>query len=207
MVSDPYAYPGTNVLRNRLNLRDASELERQEAILTAARLMELAESPLPGSYDLAHLRAMHGHIFDDIYPWAGEIRTVAIAKQDEMFALPQHIEPYLSGVLDQLPSENNLAGLDRDPFLDRLSHYLSEINATHPFREGNGRTQRAFIGQLAEQAGHPISWERVDRERNIEASRAAHRGDSGPLRDLLADAVDQRARDDRDREDRDDRSR
>ena len=184
MPDDPYVYPGTNVLRNRYDLRDPAELERVEAAVTYGRLAELAEQPLPGAYDLAHLQAFHARIFSDIYQWAGEIRTVAIAKGD-LFALPQHIEPYLSDVLRQLPAEGHLRGLGREQTLDRLTHYLAEINAAHPFREGNGRTQRAFIAQLADDAGYRVNWRHLDPARNIQASQAAHRGDNRPLRALL----------------------
>ena len=102
-----------------------------------------------------------------------------------MFALPQHIEPYLSDVLAQLPREHHLQRLDR-ALLARLTHYLAEINAAHPFREGNGRAQRAFVGQLPLQTGHRIDWQHLDPTRNTEASRAAHRGDNAPLHALLS---------------------
>lgn len=189
MPEDPYVYPGTNTLRNRYGLRDAAELSRLEADLSTRRLAELAEHPLPGEYDLPHLQAFHERIFGDVYPWAGELRTVAIAKGD-LFALPQHIEPYLTNVLSRLPAEQHLQGLATAPLVDRLAYYLAEINSTHPFREGNGRTQRAFIGQLALQAGHRIAWQRLDPGQNIDASRAAHRGDNAPMRALLAELVD-----------------
>jgi cell filamentation protein len=96
VAGDPYVYPGTSILRNRWGVRDAAELARREATITAARLAELAERPIPGDFDLAHLQALHRHIFGDVYDWAGEIRSVAIAK-DDLFALPQHMEPYLGG--------------------------------------------------------------------------------------------------------------
>jgi cell filamentation protein len=155
MAEDPYVYPGTNVLRNRFGLRDARELERRERDASYARLLQLAAEPLPGRYDLAHLQAFHRHIFGDVWPWAGELRSVAIAKENTMFALPEHIAPYLSNVLAGLPREDFLRGLPRRQLAARLAHYMAEINAVHPFREGNGRTQRAFVGQLAAQAGRP----------------------------------------------------
>ncbi len=188
MAVDPYVYPGTDTLRNRYGLRDAGELVRREALITTARTIEVGARPLAGRYDLAHLRAFHRHIFGDVYAWAGELRTVAIAKGD-LFALPEHIEPYLGGVLARLPAESYLQGLDREPMLDRLAHYLAEINSVHPFREGNGRAQRAFIRQLAGEAGYGLDWQGLDAQRNIEVSRAAHRGDERPLRALLAELL------------------
>jgi cell filamentation protein len=185
---DPYVYPGTSVLRNRFGEPDAGELARREAAATTVRIAELTERPIPGDYDLSHLQAFQRHIFGDVYEWAGGIRTVAIAKGD-LFALPEHIEPYLADVLCQLPAERHLRGLGRDAFLDRLTHYLAEINSVHPFREGNGRTQRAFLEQLASDAAYHIDWTRLDAARNIEACEAAHRGHEQPMREMLAELV------------------
>jgi cell filamentation protein len=190
MASDPYVYPGTDVLRNRLGLRDAAELAERDAAISAIRLAQLERRFIPGVYDLTHLQATHHHIFGDIYPWAGELRTVTISKEGDMFALPDHIGPYLTGVLADLAHEDHLCDLDRKSFVARLTHYYAEINAVHPFREGNGRTQRAFLGQIAKAAGHPVAWIRLDPERNVHAARGSHRGNNAPLRELLNDLVD-----------------
>jgi cell filamentation protein len=115
---DPYVYPGTETLRNRLGIRDPAVLARREHDAVTARLLELRARPLPGSYDVPHLQAFHRRIFGDVYPWAGEIRTVPIAKSD-LFALPEHIEPYLSGVLAALPTEGYLRALKRHQMIER----------------------------------------------------------------------------------------
>lgn len=185
MTSDPYVYPGTSCLRNRAGIRDTHELARFEAEQASILIAQIERDPTPGRYDLDHLRAFHRRIFGDVYDWAGELRTVPVAKDNSLFALPEHIESYLTDVLGQLAREKFLRGLDRDAFVERLTHYLAEVNAAHPFREGNGRTQRAFLGQLARDAGYRIAWERLDAERNVEASRASHRGEDGPLLNLL----------------------
>jgi cell filamentation protein len=195
MPHDPYVYPGTDVLRNRWDLRDPDALAAREAEVTAYAIAQLARNPVRGDYDLAHLRATHARIFADAYHWAGEVRTVEISKGGDLFAHPRHVERYLDEVFARLADENRLHGLDRESFTDRLADYYADVNAAHPFREGNGRTQRAFLGQLAEQAGHDIAWSRVDQARNIEASRAALHGDNAPLRDLLRGALDVRQRD------------
>lgn len=105
MAEDPYVYPGTQVLRNHFAIHDPVELARREHDASTARQLELQANPLPGRYDLEHLQAFHRHILGDLYPWAGKIRTVAIAKGD-LFALPQLIKPYLTAVLAQLLAEN-----------------------------------------------------------------------------------------------------
>jgi cell filamentation protein len=187
MAADPYAWPGTDCLRNRAGLHDPAALAVLEARVVAIRDTELRVTPLPGVYDLAHLRRFHHALFSDIYDWAGELRTVNIDK-GVLFCTWDNVEPYASEVLQGLRDEHLLIGLNRDPFLDRLTHYLAEVNAVHPFREGNGRTQRAFFRQLAAAAGWHIDWAGLDRETNIEASRRSLRGHNDHLRAAL-DAI------------------
>jgi cell filamentation protein len=160
-----------------------------EAGLTFAALADLGTRVLPGSYDLAHLRAFHREIFGDVYPWAGEIRVVGIARTDP-FCHPHHIETYAAETCNGLAKEKYLRGLSRHEFLHRLTHYLAEVNAIHPFREGNGRTQRAFFRQLGREAGWSIDWSNLDPTENVEAAQASLRGDNGPLLRLLNSLVD-----------------
>jgi cell filamentation protein len=184
MTADPYVDPASGVLRNRLGITDPHRLREAEAALTFAALADLGTRILPGGYDLAHLSLFHREIFGDLYPWAGEVRIVGIAKTDP-FCLPQHIEAYSAEVFGALGKERFLRGLSRDDFVARLTHYFAEVNAIHPFREGNGRTQRAFFRQLSREAGWPIDWSDLDPDRNTEASIASLRGDNTLLRDLL----------------------
>jgi cell filamentation protein len=188
---DPYTDPVTGVLRNKLGLSTATELEAAEREITHAALILLRESPVRPSYDLPHLRAIHQRIFGDVFEWAGQVRTVAIAKGSP-FCLPQFIEPSAAGIFRALHREKLLQGLDRAAFISRLTHYLGEVNAIHPFREGNGRTQRAFFEQLARDAGFTLSWQRLDAARNIEASAAIMRGDAEPMRKMLEELVEGR---------------
>ena len=184
MPEDPYSDPVTGVLYNKLGLRSAAALEAAEREITHAALILLDESPASASYDLAHLREIHQRIFGDIYQWAGQVRTVAIAKS-AMFCLPQYIESSAAVIFRELRDEDCLRGLDRGIFVGRLAYYLGEVNALHPFREGNGRAQRAFLGQLARDAGFPLAWQHLDPVRNVEASAAIMRGDPEPMRKML----------------------
>lgn len=181
---DPYIDLASGVLRNRLGITDPERLREAEAGLTMAALADLGTRTVPGGYDLAHLRSFHREIFGDLYPWAGEIRVVGIGRS-EPFCLPQHIETYSAEVFGALAKERHLRGLPRDGFVDRLTHYFAEVNAIHPFREGNGRTQRAFFRQLSREAGWPVNWSGLDPDTNTEASKASLRGDNAPLRRVL----------------------
>jgi len=97
--SDTYVYPGTEVLRNKADLRDQAALDKFEADVTAMRMAELLNQPIQGKFDLPHLRAMHRHLFQDVYDWAGEIRTVDISRGASRFANFNQIETYLTGQL------------------------------------------------------------------------------------------------------------
>ena len=188
MPDDPYADPATGVLRNKLGLRSSAELEAAEREITHAALIFLRESPVPASYDLPHLCVVHHRIFGDIYDWAGQLRTVAIAK-GSWFCLPQYIESSAAEIFRSLHGEGILRGLPRDAFTDRLTHYLGEVNAVHPFREGNGRAQRAFFEQLASDAGFILDWQHLDVDRNVAASAAIMGGDSAPMRKMLDELI------------------
>lgn len=187
---DPYLDPRTGLLRNRLNIVNTDELAAAEAELTGSRLVDLELQPLPGLYDLAHLQSFHRYIFGDIYDWAGEVRTVAIAKGG-LFCLPQHMKSYAAEIFDKLSAAGHLRGRPRERFVTGLTELLADVNALHPFREGNGRTQRAFVSQLASDAGYHIDWVRIDPEENIAASAASLHGKLGPLHVMLDGLVDQ----------------
>lgn len=182
---DPYLDLDSGLLRNRLGITDPAELSRAEAALVTAALHELALTRLPGDYDLAHLQAFHRVVFGDLYPWAGEVRTVALGKAGQLFCPPEAIERRAGAVFLALAARDHLRGLDRERFLDALTELLAAMTFLHPFREGNGRTQRAFVAQLARDAGHLVSWATMDAAENAAASRAAHEGDVKPLRAML----------------------
>lgn len=184
MSDDPYVYPGTDVLRNMRGIRNCDGLEEFETRLTFLRGLQLASRQLAGEYDLSHLQAFHRYLFAGLYEWAGELRTVVLAKTD-LFCLPEHIESYGAEIFGELAEEDRLRGLDREPFIGRLAHYLGDVNALHPFRDGNGRAQRAFFAQLAANAGYQLDWQLVESQDNIDASVAAMQGNEAPMRDLL----------------------
>jgi cell filamentation protein len=178
MPEDPYADPATGVLRNKLGLSATGELENAEREMTHAALIFLKESPVQPSYDLRHLCAIHRRVFGDIYDWAGQLRTVAIAK-GTWFCLPQYIESAAAEVFRALHGESLLRGLPREVFTERLAHSFGEVNAIHPFRQGNGRAQRAFFEQLSSDAGFILDWQHLDADRNIASSAAIEIGAGG----------------------------
>lgn len=126
-----------------------------------------------------------GNLFQDVYAWAGKPRTVRLSKQQSVFCYPEHIDHEMRRIFAALAAERHLRGLERGRFIDRVAYYLSEINAVHPFREGNGRTQLLFMTLLAERAGHPIRAEQLDPDPFLGAMIASFDGDLGPLKAVM----------------------
>src|ERR1039457_3877110 len=151
---DHYIDLESGVLRNRLGITHEALLDAAEADFAAERSRELSQTPLKGKFDLAHLQAIHRHLFGDVYEWAGELRNIDIGKGGSMFAHHGHLVSAAAPIFKQPAEERNLAGLDPERFSERAAHYPGELNALHPFREGNGRAQREFIGHVAQANGY-----------------------------------------------------
>lgn len=186
---DPYLDKETGVLRNLLGIKDQAGLDKAESSLSFLRTSELREQPVVGLFDLAHLQAIHLRLFGDVYDWAGELRQVEIQKDNTVFARQMVIESAARQLFGQLSRERNLRGLSASKFSERAGHYLGEINVLHPFREGNGRAQREFIGQLAQAAGYPVHWSGISQTEMIAASVQAYNGDSSGLARLIQAAL------------------
>jgi cell filamentation protein len=187
---DPYVYPGTSVLRNLRGIRDPDLLDEFEADATSRRILQLERKPVSGGFDARHFQAIHRYIFQDVYPWAGEFRTVNIGKSGDPFAFSEHIVSSLDKLFGALQRERYVSGADLESFANRGAHYLGEINAVHPFRDGNGRTQRELIRALAIRNGYELNWTRVSQQRMIEASRQSLRVDNAGLEEVLKSALD-----------------
>lgn len=175
------------VLRNTRGLTDHAALEDAIASQSFLRVLELEKHPIIGHLDIAHLRKIHHFVFQDIFPWAGHFREVRTSRSDSFgFPPPQFILPSLEKLFADLKAEKHLKGLDADTFATRSAFYLGELNAIHPFREGNGRTQREFIRTVALTAGHKLSWHNLDQQENNEASRLSYsKGDTSALARII----------------------
>lgn len=162
-----YCYPNSSVLINKLNIRNAASLVVAEREITSLKLAASKADPIKGRLDFVHLQNIHRYIFGDIYSWAGELRQVDISKGNQ-FCLCQHLQTYGEKVFSDLEAEHFLIYSSDVPH--RLAYYLSEINVLHPFREGNGRTQRLFIEYLANVAGYSVDFSEVTPREMIVAS-------------------------------------
>jgi cell filamentation protein len=179
---DPYAYKGTHVLKNRLGLRDAAVLESFELEMSSLR----AKEPLPdGRYDPAHYRRIHHYLFQDVYRWAGKYRTVRTSKGGNPFCFPEYIPDQMDSLFETLRTEC-LTSENATAFVAAAAAFLAELNAIHPFREGNGRAQLSFMHLVGLGAGFPFDFSNVQPDEFLAAMVASYHGDVMPLVDELA---------------------
>jgi cell filamentation protein len=177
-IADPYCYPDTTVLRNIPDIRDANALAEFEAVITAQR----ADEPLPvGRLSIRHYRAIHHHLFQDVYAWAGKFRTVRLGKDGSAFCYPENIAREMQRLFADLGRRRHLKELSLEAFAAAAAHFLATLNAIHPFREGNGRTQISFLTVLADRGGHPVNFDRLAPERFLNAMIESFHGDEQAL--------------------------
>ncbi|MCB1467511.1 MAG: Fic family protein [Rhizobiaceae bacterium] len=173
---DPYSYKGTATLKNKLGLRDPALLEAFELEMPTLRALE----PLPlGKFDPPHYRRVHRHLFQDVYSWAGRYRTVRTAKGGNPFCFPENIDGEMNRVFAEIPEA--MSAENADVFISKTAHFLGELNAIHPFREGNGRSQLSFTAMLGEHAGYSFDFARVRRETFLPAMIASYACNLAPL--------------------------
>lgn len=184
---DPYLYPGLNVMRNRLGIRQAERLAQAAYELTALRAATLSLGP--SARGLPHLCAIHRHLYQDVFDWAGEIREIDIYQGDTRFCHFAYIEKEGNALMQDLEDEAYLVGLNPEEFVARLSHYYCEINVLHPFRIGNGIAQRIFFEQLAIHAGYQLNWRDIDPEAWAQANQSGAMGDLSALQTIFGKVV------------------
>ena len=187
VIQDHYCYPDSAVLINKLGITDQSALDIAELEFTQYRVEQY--EPDFEDFSWASLLHIHFFLFQDIYSWAGEIRTVDISKGTTRFANVQFIGKEAIKLFLQLERENLLTQLPDREFTERLAHFYSELNVIHPFRDGNGRVQRLFFEGLAINAGYEIHWQTITTREWLEANIAAYHCQLNPLIDLFERAI------------------
>ena len=165
-----YCYPDSNVLKNKLNIRDNKLLKTAEEEITLIKQMELLKNPIKGNFSKAHFMNIHKFIFEDIYSFAGKIRREQISKADTMFYPPNVIDRELDKVFAKIKDKNMLKETDKEKIFDNLAYVMAELNIIHPFREGNGRTIREFIRMMAKRLNYDLNWGNMDKDELLKAS-------------------------------------
>lgn len=189
-MPDRYTYKGTEILRNKFGITDPLAAHELETRVAYQQLVEFSEHPIPGDFDLDHLRAIHRAVYSDLWDWAGEIRTVDTGTTNTGLAhcRPEFILDQARTVFGAIKADGFLHGMDHDTVSDRLAYHWAETTALHPFRDGNTRSQRLFFHQLTTEAGWSINWTGINNEMDqfIQARLIAHAGNHDPLATILA---------------------
>ena len=178
MDQDPYCYPGSSVLRNRLDLHDEARLHQAERELSEIAVGNLPLFPPP--YDLDRLQHIHRILFGDLYDWAGELRSVNIQKGDTLFCTPERIPSEAAKIIRRMQEANWYVGATQAELVTQIAEAYGDLNVIHPFREGNGRAQRILFEQIIVNAGFSVNWWLVKHAAwvpaNIDAVACDYRG-------------------------------
>jgi cell filamentation protein len=188
--SEDYCYPQTDVLKNKLGIKDDNALTIAEREITSLKLLKLYNMPAMGEFNFETLCKIHKIIFEDIYEWAGLIRQGDfLSKGNSIFCRGQYIVENAKIIFKNILRENNLCGLKKSKFIERMAYYMGEINALHPFREGNGRTAREFFRQLSLNAKYTLDFTKTEKEELLTADIEAFNGKYDTLINILEKVI------------------
>jgi cell filamentation protein len=193
MAGDPYLYPRSSVLKNKQDIRDAEQLRQWEYEATAAN------TPLAVDYAInrsqlgeAAWRGIHRILFRDVYTWAGNFRTVPLAKAGTAFAPVRTVHGRYADrtILPAFRQAAKRAGNDDSRFAAALAEAWGELNFLHPFREGNGRSTQIFVLALAHHRGRRLDLAKIGRSAEIAAAKQANNGNYVPYQELIERSLD-----------------
>ena len=189
---DPIAancYPDTTVLINKFGICDESELLQVEIAITQVAAASWEYSPKVDTFDFEHYKEIHRHLFQDLYEWAGQVRDVNISKQRTKFCPYQDIESSADRVFKRLHRLDCFRGLGEKEFVSEFIDLYVITNHLHPFREGNGRTQRLFLSQLARNAEYKLDFSDIDIDDLMVATIHSAQGVTDGLKRIFTKAI------------------
>ncbi len=182
-------YDGTTCLINKFDIRNEEQLSKIEADITFAKATILENTPISDKFDLDHYKAIHKFLFEDLYDWAGEFRTVNISKKGTSFCQAEQLEETAKNCFKRLQDNNLFADLNREDFIDAIVDFYCVTNMLHPFREGNGRTQRIFISQLIHHDGYDFDFSEIDSDDLMIATINSANGVTDFLREMFDENI------------------
>lgn len=182
-------YKGTTCLINKFGIRDKKQLDVVEAQITIAKISILQQNPINGNFDFEHYKAIHRFIFEDLYEWAGVPRIVDISKKGTFFVAAKNIDEIATACFERLKKQNYFKNLDINDFVEEMTDFYCVTNDLHPFREGNGRTQRVFLSQLALNAGYEMNFANTDTDELMLATIQAANGVNTYLKNVLREII------------------
>lgn len=183
-------YEGTTCLINKLGITDENKLKEFEGAVTFAKASELELNPISNTFDVEHYKAIHKYLFEDIYDWAGEYRTVNISKKGTKFASADQISDLMNACFMRLKDNNYFQNKSFDEFVDNIVDFYCVTNMIHPFREGNGRTQRLFISQLIRFNNYDIDFSSIDKDELMIATIHAANGITDYLKNIFYNHIE-----------------
>ncbi len=172
-VQSTYCYPDSDVLKNKLNIRDKTELKQAEEEFVAVKQLVLLQTPIKGHFTMTHLLRIHRFLFEDVYPFAGHLRREQISKGDTLFFPPDLIHRELRRVFHEVHEKRMLEESEEQSQIQNLSHVMAELNIIHPFRDGNGRSIRELIRCMGLAYGLWINWGNADHDSLLQAAVAS----------------------------------
>ena len=178
-------YEGTTCLINKLGITDENKLKEFEGAVTFAKASELELNPISDTFDVEHYKLIHKYLFEDIFDWAGEYRTVNISKKGTKFASADQISDLMNACFMRLKDNDYFQNKSFDEFIDNIVDFYCVTNMIHPFREGNGRTQRLFISQLIRFNNYDIDFSSIDKDELMIATIHAANGIVDYLKDIF----------------------
>ena len=182
-------YPGTSILINKLNIRDEDKLTEAETLFTFINSSRLELEPLEGNFDFENYKAIHKFLFDELYDWAGKVRIINISKKGTRFCPFNEIEGRAKLIFERLKKHNLFRGLKKPDFVREIVDFYCVTNELHPFREGNGRTQRSFLTQLIRNAGYDINFSDIDVELLMIATIQSSNGVNDLLQKIFEEVI------------------
>ena len=168
-------YEGTTCLVNKIGIRDEKKLAEIEAQITFAKAVMLEETPIDDDFGFEHFKKIHAFLLCDLYEWAGQVRTVDISKKRTKFLDAASIEGIGTKCFAKV-KEGYFENLPFNEFVKRIAEFYNDVNYIHPFREGNGRTQRIYFTQLIRHYGYDINFADVDTDELMIATIQASSG-------------------------------
>lgn len=182
-------YPGTSVLVNKLGIQDQAQLDENETLIVGVKSLQFELSPFPEPLDFNYYKRLHRFLFDELYKWAGTVRGIDLSKQHTRFCPASEIEALGGRMFLRIEGLNFLCGLPREDFIAELTDFYTNVNYLHPFREGNGRTQRLYFRQLVQRAGYKLDFTAVDSDRMMIATIHAASGVEKTLYNLFDEII------------------
>ena len=182
-------YEGTTCLINKLNIKDDRMLAEVEGRISFAKSSTLEKQPISSAFDFEHYKAIHKYLFDDLYDWAGQIRKVNLSKKGTLFADADEIERIADACFKRLAENNYFRDMDFNDFVENIVDFYCVTNDLHPFREGNGRTQRIFIAQLIRFNGYDIDFNSIDTDELMMATIQPANRVTDSLKDIFRRSI------------------